>query len=91
MGLAVLVSILFTLNLVLLVFNLIPVPPLDGMAIGEFVFKGEMLYKYRQLMSHPTLRMFGILIAWMVMGRIFGPIHLLALNALYFVRGISYG
>ncbi len=91
MGLAVLVSILFTLNLVLLVFNLIPVPPLDGTAIGEFVFKGEMLYKYRQLMSHPNLRVFGIFIAWMVMGRVFGPIHTLALNVLYFVRGISYG
>ncbi|MHC4231941.1 MAG: site-2 protease family protein [Planctomycetota bacterium] len=90
-GMAVLVSILFTLNLVLLVFNLIPVPPLDGTAIGEFVFKGEMLYKYRQLMSHPNLRVFGIFIAWMVMGRIFGPIHTLALNALYIWRGLSYG
>ena len=90
-GIAVLVSILFTLNLVLLVFNLIPVPPLDGTAIGEFVFKGEMLYKYRQLMSHPNLRVFGIFIAWMVMGRIFGPIHTLALNALYIWRGLSYG
>ena len=90
-GLAVLVSILFTLNLVLLVFNLIPVPPLDGTAIGEFIFKGEMLYKYRQLMSHPNLRVFGIFIAWMVMSRAFGPIHTLALNMLYFVRGISYG
>ena len=90
-GMAVLVSILFTLNLVLLVFNLIPVPPLDGTAIGEFVFKGEMLYKYRQLMSHPNLRIFGIFIAWMVMGRVFGPIHTLALNALYIWRGLSYG
>jgi Zn-dependent protease len=90
-GLAVLVSILFTLNLVLLVFNLIPVPPLDGTAIGEFIFKGEMLYKYRQLMSHPNLRIFGIFIAWMVMGRVFGPIHTLALNALYIWRGLSYG
>ena len=68
-----------------------PVPPLDGTAIGEFVFKGEMLYKYRQLMSHPSLRVFGIFIAWMVMSRVFGPIHTLALNVLYFVRGISYG
>ena len=90
-GLAVLVSILFTLNLILLIFNLIPVPPLDGTAIGEFIFKGEMLYKYRQLMSHPSLRVFGIFIAWMVMSRIFGPDHTLALNALYFVRGIHYG
>lgn len=90
-GLAVMVSILFTLNLILLIFNLIPVPPLDGTAIGEFVFKGDMLYKYRQLMSHPSLRMFGIFIAWMVMSRIFGPVHTLALNALYFIRGIHYG
>ncbi len=90
-GLAVLVSILFTLNLVLLVFNLIPVPPLDGTAIGEFVFKGEMLYKYRQLMSHPSLRVFGIFIAWMVIGKVFGPIYFFALDVLYFVRGISYG
>ena len=90
-GLAVLVSILFTLNLILLIFNLIPVPPLDGTAIGEFIFKGDMLYKYRQLMSHPSLRMFGIFIAWMVMSRIFGPVHTLALNALYIVRGVHYG
>lgn len=90
-GMAVLVSILFTLNLVLLIFNLIPVPPLDGVAIGEFIFKGEMLYKYREFMSHHALRVFGIFIAWMIMSRVFGPIHLLALNALYFVRGISYG
>lgn len=90
-GLATLLSIMFTLNLVLLIFNLIPVPPLDGRAIGEFIFKGEMLYKYRQLMSHPTLRIFGIFIAWMVMNRVFGPIHTFALNALYIWRGLSYG
>jgi Zn-dependent protease len=90
-GLAILVSILFTLNVILLVFNLIPVPPLDGTAIGEFIFKGETLYKYRLLMSHPSLRMFGIFIAWMVMNAIYGPIHIFALNALYIWRGLSYG
>jgi Zn-dependent protease len=89
-GLAVLVSILFTLNLILLIFNLIPVPPLDGTAIGEFIFQGEMLYKYRQLMSHPSLRIFGIFIAWMVMSRIYAPIHIYILKALYLIRGIHY-
>jgi Zn-dependent protease len=88
---AIVVNILFTLNFILLVFNLIPVPPLDGTAIGEFIFQGEMLYKYRQLMSHPSLRMFGIIIAWMVMNAVFGPIHTFALNVLYFWRGLSYG
>lgn len=90
-GLAVLVSVLFTLNLVLLVFNLIPVPPLDGTAIGEFIFKGETLYRYRQFMSHPSLRIFGIFIAWTVMDAVFSRIHTLALNVLYFWRGLHYG
>ena len=90
-GLAILISILFTLNLLLLVFNLIPLPPLDGTAWMEFVLKGEALYKYRALMAHPTVRIFGIFIAWYIINFIFGPIHLLALNALYIWRGISYG
>ena len=90
-GLAVMVSILFSLNLILLIFNLIPVPPLDGTAIGEFILQGETLYKYRQFMSHPTLRIFGIFIAWMVMSRIYAPIYITVLKALYLVRGVHYG
>jgi Zn-dependent protease len=90
-GLAVLVSILFTLNVILLVFNLIPVPPLDGVAVGELVLKGETLYKYRQIMSHPGLRTFGIFIAWIIMSAIYSPIHTFALNALYIWRGLTYG
>ncbi len=90
-GLAVMVSILFSLNLILLVFNLIPVPPLDGTAIGEFIFQGDTLYKYRMFMSHPSLRVFGIFIAWMVMSRIYSPIYIHALKVLYLIRGVHYG
>ena len=90
-GLAVLVSVLFTLNLLLFVFNLIPVTPLDGTALMEFILEGEVLYKYRQLMAHPTVRIFGIFIAWKVLDFIYDPVYTFALNALYFVRGISYG
>ena len=88
--LAILISILFSLNLVLLIFNLIPVPPLDGTAIGEFILKGDTLYKYRVFMSHPSLRMFGIFIAWMIMDAIYAPIHIHVLKALYLIRGIHY-
>lgn len=90
-GLATLVSILFTLNLLLMVFNLIPLPPLDGTAWMELVLKGEALWKYRALMAHPTVRIFGIFIAWYVVDFIFSPVHLLALNALYFWQGLRYG
>ncbi len=90
-GASVLVSILFTLNLLLFVFNLIPITPLDGTALAEFILQGEILYKYRQLMSHPTVRIFGIFVAWYVIGFIFSPAFFFALNVLYYFRGLKYG
>ncbi len=90
-GLAILLSVLFMLNLLLLVFNLIPVPPLDGTAWMELLLKGEARLKYQALMNHPTMRIFGIFIAWYVLGFVFSPVRLFALNALYFWRGITYG
>ncbi|MHC5082808.1 MAG: site-2 protease family protein [Planctomycetota bacterium] len=90
-GLAVLVSVLFTLNVLLFVFNLIPVAPLDGTALAEFILKGELLHQYRSFMMHPTVRMFGIFVAWYLIRIIYGPFKLFSLNALYIWRGISYG
>jgi Zn-dependent protease len=82
-GLAVMMSILFTLNLLLLVFNLIPIPPLDGTSWMELVLSGELLTQYRAMTSHPALRTFGILLAWYLIGMIFSPVHLAAINVLY--------
>lgn len=90
-GLAVGVSILFTLNLLLMVFNLIPLPPLDGTSAMEFILSGESLYKYRSLVHESGLRTFGILIAWYIMKIIFPPIHLAAVNLLYLGTGVSWG
>lgn len=82
-GAAILVSILFSLNLLLFVFNLIPLPPLDGRAIMEFFLKGQALEKYRTIMANPSMRMFGLFIAWSVFDYIFSPILMLALSLLY--------
>jgi Zn-dependent protease len=90
-GLAVATSVLFTLNLLLLVFNLIPIPPLDGTSWVELILSGQALNQYRAIISHPGLRMFGILIAWYLMGVIFPPVHLAAINLLYFKTGHIYG
>ena len=87
-GLAVIASIMFSLNLLLFVFNLIPVAPLDGTALMEFVLKGEARRKYRDAMRNPNIRIFGFIIAWTVFDVIFGPVHVIALNLLY--PGSSY-
>jgi Zn-dependent protease len=82
-GAAMLVSILFSLNVLLCVFNLIPITPLDGTSLAEFLLKGQALDAYRALMQHPSMRVFGLFIAWWIMDLIYDPIHTLALKALY--------
>lgn len=90
-ALAVMLSVMFTLNLVLFAFNLIPIAPLDGTCIMQLALKGEQLYKYNAAMANPTVRLVGFIIAWHVFDYIFTPIHIIALNILYPGSGYGFG
>jgi Zn-dependent protease len=80
---AMLVSITFTLNLLLVVLNLIPVPPLDGAGvIGLFVDEARAR-RLRLLAAQPQVSLVGLLIAWFLIGQIFWPIHGFAIRLLY--------
>ena len=61
---ATLVSILFSLNLLLFVFNLIPFPPLDGSSFPLLFLSHEGAAKYWALLRAPGMNMFGLIIAW---------------------------
>ena len=85
---SVLLSILFSLNLILLVFNLIPLPPLDGSNILSFFLSDQAAQRYNSFLYQPTHRMIGLIIAWQVFGALFDPVHTLAINLLY--PGLGY-
>jgi len=80
---ALLLSVLFTLNLLLLIFNLIPFPPLDGASAVGLFFSDDGARRVQGLLRRPQLSLVGLLLAWIAMPRIFGPIHRLAVNLLY--------
>jgi Zn-dependent protease len=80
---AVIVSILFSLNLLLLVFNLIPLPPLDGSNVLLLFLSEQAAERYEGLLHQPMYRTIGLVIAWQFLGPVFDPIHTLALNILY--------
>ena len=82
-ALALLISLLFSLNLLLCVFNLIPLPPLDGTAILHFVLDRNTFAKYQNVLRSPGLSIFGIFIAWKLIGFIYSPVHTIAINLLY--------
>ena len=88
-GAATLVSILLSLNLILLIFNLLPLPPLDGSEIVTLFLSDSAAERYRALLMQPGMQMVGLIVAWNVMGALVGPAQRLALNLLY--PGAAYG
>ena len=67
--------ILFFLNLLLFVFNLLPVPPLDGSAILPMFMSDGIARRYRELLHQPMLSLLGLLLAWKVFPYLFDPIQ----------------
>ncbi len=49
------------MNVVLMVFNLMPIPPLDGSRIVARFLKGQALYNYRKLERFGLFIVFGLL------------------------------
>ena len=80
---AVFVSVLFTLNLLLLVFNLIPVPPLDGFGAMPLVLGTDLALRVQRVFSQPQLSLLGLLAAWFMIGSIFRPVFLAVVRFIY--------
>ncbi len=81
--LAKFLSIFFSLNLILFVFNLMPLPPLDGSGILPLLLSEEKGRKYMELVSKGGLAFFGIIIAWKLFGLIYWKFFLFAINLIY--------
>jgi Zn-dependent protease len=87
-GGATILSIMFSLNLLLAAFNLLPMPPLDGItAVGVFLPE-ETALRVAQWGRNPSLMLLGMVVAWKVFGYLFDPLFTLGLNLLY--PGHSY-
>ena len=84
---ATLLSILFILNLLLFLFNLIPLPPLDGSSVITLLMDNRTATRFREVTSE--FGFFGLMLAWYSFQYIFGPVYMLALNLLY--PGSHYG
>ncbi len=76
-------SILFALNLLLFVFNLIPFPPLDGSAVLPAFMSDNTARRYQEILHQPMFSLLGLLVAWKLFPLIFKPFLLLALKLLY--------
>ena len=80
---ATMLSLLFSLNLLLFVLNLIPLPPLDGSSAIGLLMSEENAVRVQEAMAQPALAMFGMLGAFLLIRRVFRPLFVAALGWLY--------
>ena len=80
---ATLLSITFSLQVILIPFNLLPLPPLDGSAIPLFFLSESAGAKYQEILWNPTLRFIGMVIVFQSFGKFFPAIFHFALHLLY--------
>lgn len=87
-GVTTLLSILFSLNVLLFTFNLIPMPPLDGHGIIPFLLSREKAVAYMDIIHGNHLSILGLFIAWKAFDFVFDPVHLFFIHLLY--PGLGY-
>ena len=69
-ALALFLSVSLSLNVLLGLFNLLPIPPLDGAGIVQGLAPASIADGVHRIAFNPAFRILGLLLAW----RIFGPI-----------------
>jgi Zn-dependent protease len=79
-GLAVAVSILFSMNLILFVFNLIPLPPLDGSAVLMLFLPRDAANRVQEILWDRTYQMLGMVAAWVLAPRAISQVFVFVLS-----------
>ena len=84
------VSVVFSLNLLLFAFNLLPFFPMDGSAVITLLMSRETTKRYQEfLWSTPMLGWIGLLVAWKLFDFVFDPVFTAAVSLIY--PGVRYG
>jgi Zn-dependent protease len=86
-GFSVFLSMMFTLNLILFILNLLPLPPLDGSGAVSLFLSERAARAYRTAIANPMMGIAGIFLAWWVFAPLFDRAFPLVMGALH---GASY-
>ena len=82
-GVTTLLSIFVMLNVLLGVFNLLPLPPLDGAAVVSIFLPPTARARVAEFMSNGMMSLLGLLVAWRVFPVFVEPLFILIVQLLY--------
>lgn len=86
-----LLSVLLVQNVLLGVFNLLPLPPLDGAAVVGAILPEPLASTLRQFGSNPMASTMGLLVAWQVFPALTGPLFTWVLRIVHPDAGYGPG
>ncbi|MFA5308251.1 MAG: site-2 protease family protein [Dehalococcoidales bacterium] len=87
-GFATFISILFMLNLILVILNLFPLPPLDGSGVISLFMSEDTARKYRKFIANPLFGFIGLILAWYAFSPLFQWVFGRVINIIYW--GANY-
>jgi Zn-dependent protease len=82
-------SILLVLNVILALFNLIPVPPLDGASAVTLLLPADTGLRFREVLRGGGAALVGLLVAWWLFGSAVGPVFRVILKLVH--PDVAYG
>ena len=87
---ALMLSMFFSLNLLLCIFNLLPFPPLDGNGVIQLFLSPTAAEKFNRIMTQPGVRFMGFIVALYAINIIFSVVFITAIMLLYpeFIMGM---
>ena len=80
---AMLLSVMLSLNVLLALFNLMPVLPLDGASVLQGLFPNSVGRLYDSMRTMPMIELLGLLVVWNLFPRISEPAFALLLRLVY--------
>lgn len=83
-ALALFLNVMFQLNILLLIFNLLPLPPLDGSEVWYLFMKREE-DRLRWRYTANSYSFIGLLLAWKYFPEVFWPVNSFLVRTLYSV------
>jgi Zn-dependent protease len=80
---ALALSVMLQLNVILGVYNLIPVPPLDGASVVEGFGSPSIRSFYERIRVNPMFSILGLILAWQLFPLFVRPVFSVVLQVLY--------
>ncbi len=78
-----LLSMLLTLNVILLLFNLIPFPPLDGASVLQLILPEDIGLRLRETLRSGGFAIGGLLLAWLLFAQVIRPVWRVLLSLVH--------